>query len=142
MVPRGQEPRHQGLGFYSELVQECEEFHEMTGKVGDVILMHPLMVHSASKNGLRLPRIITNPPVSMKIPFNFDRDDPAEYSLVELKTLKELGKQRLTGWKIAGTRDVVVPERLKVQNKMKEEELQRLAELKQRESVPQTSVAA
>lgn len=30
-----------------------ESFHEMTGKKGDVILMHPLMLHSASKNGLR-----------------------------------------------------------------------------------------
>ena len=31
-----------------------ESFHEMTGNKGDVILMHPLMLHSASKNGRRL----------------------------------------------------------------------------------------
>lgn len=31
-----------------------EGFHEMTGKKGDVILMHPLMLHSASENGRRL----------------------------------------------------------------------------------------
>lgn len=30
-----------------------ESFHEMTGKKGDVVLMHPLMLHSASQNGLR-----------------------------------------------------------------------------------------
>lgn len=142
MVPRGESPKHEGLGFYTELVQSCSEFHEMTGNVGDVILMHPLMVHSASRNGLRLPRIITNPPVSLKEPFNFDRDDPSEYSLVELKTLKELGKDRLRGWKITGTRDSVIPERLKVQRQMKEEELKRLEDARMRQARMQTSVAA
>ena len=142
MVPRGEQPAHEGLGFYTSLVQHCSDFHEMTGNVGDVILLHPLMVHSASRNSLRLPRMITNPPVSLKEPFNFDRDDPSEYSLVELKTLQELGKERLRGWKITGTRDAVIPERLKVQNKMKEDELRRLAEAREKEMAPQTSVAA
>ena len=142
MVPRGEQPAHPGLGFYSDLVRQCNSFHEMTGDVGDVILLHPLMLHSASRNSLRLPRIITNPPVSLKEPFNFDREDPAEYSLVELKTLKELGKDRLPGWKITGAREGVVPERLKVQNRMKEEELKRLAEAREKAMAPQTSVAA
>lgn len=31
-------------------------FFEMTGKKGDVILMHPLMLHSASKNAIRKAR--------------------------------------------------------------------------------------
>jgi hypothetical protein len=44
--------------FYNKIIQDApdESFHEMTGKKGDVILMHPLMLHSASKNGRRLPR--------------------------------------------------------------------------------------
>jgi hypothetical protein len=63
---------------------------EATGEVGDVFLLHPLMLHSASKNLLRKPRIITNPPVSLKEPFCFDREDPREYSLVEQKTLSDL----------------------------------------------------
>ncbi|KAL1962423.1 hypothetical protein VTN77DRAFT_9694 [Rasamsonia byssochlamydoides] len=126
MVPRGQQPQHEGLGFYSEIVQKCHEFYEMTGQVGDVILLHPLMVHSASINSLRIPRIITNPPVSLKEPFNFDRDDPSEYSLVERKTLQALGVDRLRGWKITGERAAVVPERLKIQAEMKKQELERL----------------
>jgi hypothetical protein len=44
----------------------------MTGNVGDVVLMHPLMVHSASRNSLRIPRIIANPPVALKETFEFD----------------------------------------------------------------------
>jgi hypothetical protein len=41
--------------FFNKTIREApdESFHEMTGKKGDVILMHPLMLHSASKNGLR-----------------------------------------------------------------------------------------
>lgn len=98
----------------------------MTGKVGDVILLHPLMVHSQSVNSLRHPRIITNPPVSLNEPFNFDRKDPSQYSIVEQKTIHDLGQDRLRGWKIKGGRGAVVPERLKAQERMKEQELGRL----------------
>jgi hypothetical protein len=34
-------------------------FFEMTGKKGDVILMHPLMLHSVSKNALRKARMFS-----------------------------------------------------------------------------------
>ena len=91
------------------------------------------MLHSASNNSLRIPRVITNPPVSLKEPFNFDRDDPNEFSLVEQKTLKELGKERLLGWKITGGRDHLVPMRLKLQAKMKEDELRRLNEINEKD---------
>ena len=142
MVPRGQQPKHEGLGFYTDIVKQCENFHEMTGKTGDVILMHPLMAHSASKNSLREPRIITNPPVSLKEPFDFDRKDPSKYSIVERKTLKELGKDHLEGWKITGEREAVIPERLKVQNKMKEDELRRLKAASSGASTPVVAVAS
>jgi hypothetical protein len=47
-----------GLEFFFKTIKACPDssFHEMTGKKGDVILMHPLMLHSASKNGRRLAR--------------------------------------------------------------------------------------
>jgi hypothetical protein len=121
-----------GLEFYHSLIQGCSEdaFHEMTGDVGDVILLHPLMTHSASRNGRRLPRIITNPPVALLEPFNFDRDDESQYSLVEWKTIQELGgRERLRGWKIQGQRAEVVPERIRRQAKMLEEERERLKQL-------------
>lgn len=125
MVPRAQ-PDDQSGAYYDNAIKGCNEFHEMTGNVGDVILLHPLMLHSASINSLRIPRIITNPPVSLNAPFNFDREDPSDYSIVEKKTLQELGKDRLRGWTIKGGRQAVIPARLKAQEQMKEQELERL----------------
>lgn len=120
---------YEGRDFWSQIAWDPsqtrdESFHEATGEVGDVFLLHPLMLHSASKNLLRIPRIITNPPVSLKEPFNFDREDPSEYSLVELKTLKDLGKpEGLKGWKITG------PRREWLSNRIKRQEAERLKEL-------------
>lgn len=128
MVPRGGqlEPEYDD-GFYTRIISQCSEFHEMTGKAGDVLLLHPLTVHSASVNTLRIPRIITNPPVMLREPFRFDRKDPNDFSLVERKTLHSLGVDRLDDWKIVGEREAVVPERLRAQAAMKEEEMKRLA---------------
>ncbi|KAJ5713003.1 uncharacterized protein N7483_010184 [Penicillium malachiteum] len=126
MVPRGFKFRKPTVDFYDSILEKCTEFHEMTGSVGDVILLHPLMVHSQSVNSLRIPRIITNPPVSLKKPFNFDRKDPGRFSIVERKTLQDLGTDRLRGWKIKGGRELVVPERVKEHEEMKEQELGRL----------------
>lgn len=111
-------------------VQNGTHFVETTGEIGDVILMHPLMYHSASMNYLREARVITNPPVAVREPFNFARDDPEEYSLVELKTLKALGVDRFE-FKPTTERRLIVPERVLIQQKMMEEEQKRLAAMKQ-----------
>ncbi|KAL0950803.1 hypothetical protein HGRIS_007568 [Hohenbuehelia grisea] len=107
-------------------VKRCNKFVEMTGEIGDVVLLHPLMLHSASKNYLRVPRVITNPPVALKEPFQFNRENPEEYSLVELKTLKALGVDRLD-FQITTERRRIVPARVSRQDKMLEEEKRRLA---------------
>ncbi|KAH7914289.1 hypothetical protein BJ138DRAFT_1177439 [Hygrophoropsis aurantiaca] len=109
-------------------VKTCSKFVEVTGEIGDVVLLHPLMLHSASKNHLRIPRIITNPPVALKEPFNFNRENPDDYSLVEKKTLKALGVDKLD-YKITTERRGVVPLRVKIQQQMLEEEKKRLAAL-------------
>ncbi|KAJ7066317.1 hypothetical protein C8F01DRAFT_980968 [Mycena amicta] len=116
------------LAFYCSIAREASEasFHEMTGDVGDVYFLHPLMVHSATHNATRVPRVITNPAVSLKEPFRLNRG-AGGFSLVEQKTLIELGRpEGLDGWEIVGGRDAFVPTRLKIQQKMKEEEEQRL----------------
>ena len=137
MTPRAQNPDwkpEKGLGFFIDVANSVpkDSFVEACGEVGDVYLLHPLMLHSASNNKLRELRVITNPPVSINEPFNFDRQDESQYSVVEKKTmaaLKESGCE-LKGWKVTGSRDVVVPERLRIQAAMREQELKRLEELK------------
>ncbi len=82
-------------------------FHEASGQVGDVYFLHPFMLHSASNNLLREVRIITNPPVALKEPFNYNRRD-GKYSLVEAKTLKDLGcPGGLPEWEITGPRELL-----------------------------------
>jgi hypothetical protein len=138
MTPRRDNPdftEEFGLEWYIELAKTMpdEAFLEVTGVVGDVYLLHPLMMHSASNNQLRNVRVITNPPVSIKEPFVFDREDD-NYSAVERKTLRAVGKDRLKGWKIEGERQQLVPERMRRQEKQKKEQEERLKKLGQNEA--------
>ncbi|KAJ7836476.1 hypothetical protein B0H14DRAFT_2794092 [Mycena olivaceomarginata] len=103
----------------------------MVREVGDVYLLHPLMVHSATKNATRVPRVITNPLVALKEPFRLSRGIKAgdKFSLVEQKTLQELGfPEGLDGCKIEGGWAVFVPRRIKIQEEMKERGMQEVCE--------------
>lgn len=74
--------------------------------------------------------MITNPPVSLKEPFCFDREDPREYSLVEQKTLRDLGRaDGLKGWRIQGERKGWLSSGAKKREAMRLEELERLRKL-------------
>ncbi|KAF7800320.1 hypothetical protein EIP86_011570 [Pleurotus ostreatoroseus] len=117
-------------GFWSHLeeVKNCKKFVEVTGEVGDVVLLHPLMLHTASKNHIREPRVITNPPVGLREPFNFNRDDPSEYSLVERKTLKALGLDSVD-FHPTTERRRIVPLRVLRERAMREAEQARLKSL-------------
>ncbi|EJU05744.1 hypothetical protein DACRYDRAFT_75103 [Dacryopinax primogenitus] len=136
--PEGTMPASSGGFKFADLIPECKQFVEVTGKKGDVVLLHPLMLHSATKNHIQQPRFITNPPVAVKEPFNFNRENPEDYSLVELKTLRALGKDRFP-FKITGTRDHVTAPRVPFQQAILEEELERLvAYAKEHDTKPNT----
>lgn len=130
-TPRSENPSFKNedhLRWFNDLAASMPDgaFVEVTGEVGDVYLLHPLMLHSASNNKLREVRIITNPPVSLKTPFQLQRHD-GQYSVVERKTLKELQQEQgLGSWSITAPRERIVPERLRKQAEMKELELKRL----------------
>lgn len=57
---------------------------ELTGRAGDVIVMHPHLVHAASANTSDRVRIIGNRGLTLREPMRIDRENPAEHSLVEL----------------------------------------------------------
>jgi hypothetical protein len=43
------------------IIAGCADFVELTGERGDVVLMHPFMLHTVSGNPSGRPRVITNP---------------------------------------------------------------------------------
>ena len=112
---------------FKTLISECETFGEATGSVGDVVLIHPYMLHASSQNTLRVPRFITNPAVSLREPMQFDRAD-GQYSPVELAILRGLHVDRLE-FAPTAPRERVFPERERIQQRMLQEEQARLAAL-------------
>jgi hypothetical protein len=96
---------------FSELVSRCHDFVEMTGKAGDVVLLHPYVLHATSQNVLRVARFISNPPLTLREPMNFDRSEHGDHSLVEQAVLRGLGVQRLP-YQPTGPREQVVPQRV------------------------------
>lgn len=101
---------------FQERIKECREFVEATGKAGDVYLLHPFSLHAVSQNILKKARIITNPPVSLKEPMNFNRPD-GDYSPVERVILNALGVDKLD-FRPEGPREQIVPERVKRQQEL------------------------
>ncbi|WP_432522661.1 hypothetical protein [Kineococcus sp. SYSU DK006] len=98
----------------TRLVEQCRQFEELTGKQGDVVLMHPFMLHATSQNVLRAQRLITNPPIALREPMDFDRADASQSSPVERAVLRGLGVDRFAFTPTA-PREAVVPPRLLAQ---------------------------
>ena len=121
--PEGVAPN--GFDFQA-MVQECHDFVEITGRVGDVVLIHPYVLHTASQNVLGIPRFITNPPAHLREPMDFNRGDPADFSPVEQAVLRGLGVERYD-FQPTAPREKIVPERVRRQQRMLEEEKARLA---------------
>jgi hypothetical protein len=94
---------HPFEGEFGGLISQCHDFREVQGKAGDVVLMHPYMLHASSQNHSGIARFITNPPVSLREPMNFNRENPADYSPVERAVLNALGVERLD-YQIEGER--------------------------------------
>jgi ectoine hydroxylase-related dioxygenase (phytanoyl-CoA dioxygenase family) len=112
-------------GAFGKLIDQCSHFDEALGKAGDVFLLHPYMLHSASQNPSGRARFITNPAVSFKEPMNFNRENPEDYCLVEKAVLRALEVERLD-FQITRERELIIPERVHRQRRMMEEQKARL----------------
>jgi hypothetical protein len=78
-----------------EVLNQCTQFEEVTGEAGDMAICHPFMLHASSQNVIGRPRFMSNPPVVLKEPMNLNRENPADFSLLERATLHYLGLERL-----------------------------------------------
>jgi hypothetical protein len=124
--PEGVDPS--GFGFQA-LVNECHDFIEWTGNAGDIVLMHPYMLHTVSQNHSGIPRFIINPALSLAEPMNFNRANREDYSPVELAVLKGLGAERYDFHPTAPRRNII-SQQAKNQQKLLEEERLALARVK------------
>jgi hypothetical protein len=111
---------------FRALTRQCKELIELTGEAGDVVLMHPYMLHATSQNVIKHGRLITNPPITLREPMQFDRADPREQSAVERAVLHGLGVDRFA-FQRTGERELVVPERVIEQQRREAAEAERLA---------------
>lgn len=80
---------------FQEMIGQCTQFEELTGDAGDFVILHPFMLHASSQNVIGRPRFMSNPPVVLKEPLQFNRQNPEEFSLLERATLHYLGVDRL-----------------------------------------------
>ncbi len=119
--PEGVLPQGAPEASFGSLIHQCREFVELTGQIGDVVLIHPFLLHASSQNHSGKARFITNPPVSLKEPMQFNRDNPADFSPVERAILQGLGVDHLD-FQATAPRERIVSEGMKRKQKMLEEE--------------------
>ncbi len=124
--PEGVPPGGPPEASFSSQIHHCREFVELTGRIGDVVLIHPFVLHASSQNHSGKARFITNPPISLKEPMQFNRENPADFSPVERAILRGLGVERLD-FAPTAPRERLVSEGMKRKQKMLEEEKARLA---------------
>lgn len=124
--PEGVSPHGAPDASFRSLINQCHDFVELTGRIGDVVLIHPFLLHASSQNHSGKARFITNPPVSLKEPMQFNRADSGDFSPVEQAILQGLGVERLD-FQPTAPRERIVSEGMKRKQKMLEEEQARLA---------------
>lgn len=111
---------------FLEMKNQCSDFEEATGRAGDVFLMHPFLLHSFSINWTRNPRVITNPPTHLSEPMQFNRENPADQTVVERAILNGLGVES-TNFEPTAPREKIVPKRIIEQRKRAAEKAARAA---------------
>ncbi|QHW30568.1 hypothetical protein GZH47_06675 [Paenibacillus rhizovicinus] len=66
---------------------------ESTGEPGDMIICHPFLYHAPSDNELGVPRFMCNRVAPTRERMNLNRENPADYSVVERMIRSSLGLQ-------------------------------------------------
>lgn len=86
--------RPAGVDFVHErgaaITRRCSRFSEVVGEAGDLVLMHPLMIHTASPNRSGRIRWMSNPMVYVNAPLDPLRRELERLSPVELAIRRAL----------------------------------------------------
>ncbi len=87
---------------WGRFIGGCKDFREVTADTGDVIILHPFMLHAASQNPSGRIRFMNNKVVSLTEPMQFNRPD-GDYTALEASILQALGVEFLD-FQITGKR--------------------------------------
>lgn len=72
--PEGLDPPYSDVPIYAH-IKDCKNFAQIEAKAGDVFITHSFLPHTHTPNHLPYARVITNPHVNLKDPFNLNRSD-------------------------------------------------------------------
>ncbi len=97
----------------NNILDLCDRFIELTAHAGDVVIMHPFMMHSSSQNKSNKARLMNNNNTDLKENMNLNREDGG-YSMVEKSILHALGVDHFD-FQITHPREAIVPLRVKKQ---------------------------
>lgn len=71
------------------VLAQCDEIVEAHGELGDVYLLHPLMLHGRGEADVPIVRVLANPSIRFREPMRFDAAAP-ESSLVEQAVIRAI----------------------------------------------------
>ena len=69
---------------WNRFSEHCKDFRELTASAGDIVILHPFMLHARSNNPSGRIRYMNNKCISLWEPFNFSRPDN-NYNIIEEK---------------------------------------------------------
>ena len=139
--------------------KDCYDFTAVEAKPGDAFILHGLLPHTNSYNYKHYPRVITNPHVTLKEPYNLDRQPgDGDYvsleltvmtpstsadisqSLLELVVLRALGRTSIPEYHPTRTRMFWYPHNSAFKLNKVDDELVRLKEDRERRGLPESSI--
>jgi hypothetical protein len=120
--PEGVDPN----GFPTkDVIHACRDFREVTGKAGDVFLLHPFILHTSSFNHRPEVRLMINPSGVLNAPMRFDRrSDGTPYAPVEQAVLNALGRDHFA-FEPTTPRRRITPARIAMQQELLAKERER-----------------
>jgi len=120
-------------------VSKCKDYLTVTAKKGDIFLLHGLLPHCNSYNYRHYARVISNPHVCLREPYNLNRPD-GNYTLCEQVILRNLGRNSVPEFKPTRERMAWYPRNAGFKQAKVQEELKRMIDAAKAKGLDESSV--
>jgi len=122
--PEGLDPPCSGALILDHL-KKYKQWAQIEAKAGDVFITHGFLPHCHAPNHLPYARVITNPHVNLKEPWNLNRED-GDYTLCEQVILRALNRTSIPEYKPTRPREVSYPRTAYFKRNRVPDELERM----------------